>query len=597
MREYFRMLLFAKQQISYLLLGVIFMMLSAIFDFAQIGAIIPIIDKIFNDKAVILPEGMPDFVVSLVDKINSYDQIFLFKALIIGFPILYLLRGITNYLKGLFMDIVAHKTMVSVKNTLYKKYQELSLDFYSKKRQGELISRITNDVQAIGNSMSYGLTDTFYQSIQAIGFTAMALMLNWKLVFIVVLMFSVIGWLMHTIGRQLKGYMRNSQEILADLNTLLSETIQGVRIIKGFSRQDHEIERCEQINNQYYKCMLKGIRRMKLLSPLTEIVGVFAVVVILIIGGRDVLDGKQSFGVFAGLIAALLSIMRPVKKVANAHGINQQGIAASERIYDILDVAPKIVDKENAVELMDPKKSIVFDSVNFSYDKEDGLVLKKISHEFPVGKTTAIVGPTGCGKSTILNLISRFYDPDSGTITVDGVDIRDVTVSSLLDKMGIVTQDMVLFHESIRENLKYGKLDATDEEIEEACKKALAWDFILKLPEGLDTIIGDRGFRLSGGQKQRLCIARAILRDPQILLLDEATSALDAESESLVQQALDYLMENRTVLVVAHRLSTIKHASCILVVENGEITDKGTHDELIASSKLYEKLAKLNFSI
>ena len=597
MRDYFKMLSFAGKQLPLFIIAVLFMLISAALECAQIGALIPLFDKIFNDQQIILPSGVPDFLVHIAELINRFDRHVLYRFTIILIPVLFFLRAVSFYFKGFFMDMIAQKTVMDVKNRLYRKYQALSLDFYSKKRQGELMSRITNDVSALGHSISYGIADTFYESVHSVGLITLAAMLNWAMFSKVMIIFPIMAYIVYFIGKQLKRFTKSTQATAADLNTLLSETIQGVRIIKGFSREDHEIKRCEEINKRFYKLSLKSIRRNKLISPITEYLGVLAVVVLLLVCGGDVFEKRISFGVFAAFIGAFLAVMRPVKKVANAHGENMKGIAASERIYEILDITASVKDKEDAIDMPMPRKQIEFTDVSFAYDEEDGLVLKNISHAFPVGQTTAIVGPTGCGKSTILNLISRFYDPTEGVILIDGIDLRNMSSKSLRSHIGIVTQDMILFHESIRDNLKYGKLDATDDEIIEACRKALAWDFVEKLPQGLDTVVGDRGFRLSGGQKQRLCIARAILKDPHILLLDEATSALDAESEQLVQKALDNLMEKRTVLVVAHRLSTIRHASCILVMKDGQVLERGTHEELIKTSPLYEKLARLNFNM
>jgi len=596
-RDYARLLHFSKKHIPLLLGAACLMVVSAIFDCAQIGAIIPLIDKIFTNNPIVLPAMVPQFLHHFADKINAMDRMVMFKGLLIGFPIAYVIYAISSYWKSVLMDMVSQLTMMDVKNMLYRKYQELSLDFYAKKRQGELMSRITNDVTNIGHSLSYGMSDLIYQSVLAVSFTIMALVLNWQMVFIIIVIFPIMALLVYRVGKQLKKYVIITQEATADLNTQLAETIQGVRIIKGFCREEQEIKRCESINKSIYKLSMKRVRRTLMVAPITEFIAIVAVMVILLVGGGSVMRGEQSFGVFAALIASLLSIMRPVKKVAGAHNINQQGIGAAERVYDVLEAKATIVDAHDAAVMPMPKDGIELSDVWFSYEEEDGYVLKGVSHLFPVGKTTAIVGPTGCGKSTILNMFPRFYDPQKGTIKSDGADIRMFTMASIRDHIGMVTQDQILFHDSIRENLRYGKRDATDEEIKVACVKALAWEFIEKMPHGLDTVIGDRGFRLSGGQKQRLCIARAILRDPQILLLDEATSALDAESEQLVQKALDNLMEGRTVVVVAHRLSTIKHASCILVMQSGEIVQKGTHDELYLSSPLYKKLADLNFAM
>jgi subfamily B ATP-binding cassette protein MsbA len=591
------MLHFSKRHLPLLFAASGLMVLSAIFDCAQIGAIIPLIDKIFTNNPIVLPKMVPAFLHHFADKINAMDRMVMFKLLLTCFPIAYIFYGLSSYGKGVLMDMVSQRTMQDVKNLLYRKYQDLSMDFYSKKRQGELMSRITSDVNNIGHSLSYGLSDSIYQSVLAVSFTIMALLLNWKMVFIILAIFPIMALLVYRIGKQLKQFVKIAQIANADLSTQLAETIQGVRIIKGFSREMYEVGRFESINKRIYKLNMKRVRRTLMVAPVTEFIAIVAVMVILLVGGGSVLRGEQSFGVFATLIAALLSIMRPVKKVAGAHNINQVGIAAAERVYEILDVKPTIQDDADAGAMPQPVNGITFDDVWFMYEKEDGNVLKGISHHFPVGKTTAIVGPTGCGKSTILNLFPRFYDPQKGTIKVDGVELRTYTMASIRGHIGMVTQEMILFHDTIRANIKYGRMDASEEDVIESCRKALAWEFIEKLPHGLDTIIGDRGFRLSGGQKQRLCIARAILRDPQILLLDEATSALDAESEQLVQKALDNLMEGRTVIVVAHRLSTIKHASCILLMQNGEVLQKGTHEELYIASPLYKKLADLNFTM
>jgi subfamily B ATP-binding cassette protein MsbA len=417
------------------------------------------------------------------------------------------------------------------------------------------------------------------------------------MVLIVLVVFPLNGILIYSVGKTIKKQSIYSQESMADLNSILAETNQGVSIVKAFSREAHEIERFDEINKRYYKAMIKGIRRTLLLAPFSEVMAAIAVVIVFWVGGRSVMEGKMSFGVFALFLTSLISILRPIKKLTAVYGINQQALAATKRLYDILDWKPSIVDQPSAVTANAPERYIRFHDVSFKYEKgEDRWIIKNFAHDFEIGKTTAVVGPTGCGKTTIMNMILRFYDPDKGVILFDDQDIKQVTVASLRRHVGLVTQDMILFNETIRENLRYGQLDATDQEIYEAARQALAWEFIERLPNGLDTVIGDRGFKLSGGQKQRLCIARAILKNPKILLLDEATSSLDAESEFFVQQALDNLMKDRTVIVIAHRLSTIRHASCILVMDQGRIVHKGGHDELMKSSELYARLASYHFN-
>jgi subfamily B ATP-binding cassette protein MsbA len=573
------------------------MVVSTLFEGVQFGAIVPLADRIFTNKLIILPQGMPHVVIQLAEKFNGLDRYAIFYNLIFFIPIFFLLKGIFFYMQGNFMNTVAQRSVADARGDLFRKYQELSLDFYSQKRQGELMSRITHDAPFIGHAISYGLTDMVYQSLQAVMFAVIAVMISWKMVLIIVVLFPINGLLIHIIGKTIKKQSIYSQESMADLNSVMAETNHGVAIVKAFSREEHEIERFEDSNKRYYKAMIKGIRRNLILAPVSEVLAAIAVVVVFWLGGRYVLEGKMSFGVFALFLTSLISILRPIKKLTAVYGINQQALASSKRLYDILDWEAKIIDAPGAVECLAPRKAIRFDKVFFRYNKGEELwTIRDFTHDFEIGKTTALVGPTGCGKTTIMNLILRFYDTDQGRVLFDQQDIRNVTVFSLRQHIGLVTQEMILFNETIRANLQYGKLDATDNEILEAARQALAWEFIEKMPEGLDTVIGDRGFKLSGGQKQRLCIARAILKNPRILLLDEATSALDAESEFFVQQALDNLMKNRTVIVIAHRLSTIRNADCIIVMENGQIVQKGIHEDLLKTSELYARLASYHFN-
>ncbi len=573
------------------------MMVSTLFEGVQFGAIVPLADRIFTNKLIVLPAGMPPYVAEWAARLNSIDRNQIFYGIIFMIPFFFLLKGIFSYAQGYFMNEVGQKSVSDVRADLFRKYQELSLDFYSQKRQGELMSRITNDAGFIGNAISYGMTDMVYQSFLAVMFAVIAFAISWQMVLIVLVVFPINGFLIYAIGKTIKKQSIYSQESMADLNSILAETNQGVSIVKAFSREDHEIERFEVVNKRYYKAIIKGIRRNLLLAPVSELLASIAVVIVFWIGGRSVLEGKMSFGVFALFLTSLISILRPIKKLTGVYGINQQALASTKRLYDILDWKPLIVDAPSAVACNTPEKFIRFHDVSFKYEKaEERWIIKNFSHDFEIGKTTALVGPTGCGKTTIMNMILRFYDPDKGVILFDDQDIKQVTVSSLRQHVGLVTQDMILFNETIRENLRYGKLDATDQEILDAARRALAWEFIERMPNGLETVVGDRGFKLSGGQKQRLCIARAILKNPKLLLLDEATSALDSESEYFVQQALDNLMKDRTVVVIAHRLSTIRHASCILVMDQGRIIEKGVHDELMTSSELYARLASYHFN-
>lgn len=577
------------------------MLASTLFDVGQLSAIMPVADRCFNNQPIVI-KSLPAFlsflpVQAFVNWMNGLDRRTIFYGMIWLTPVFYILKGIFFYAQGYFMNEVAQRSVAGVRGNLFRKYQELSLDFYSQKRQGELMSRITNDTGFISNAISYGMTDLVTQSMFAVACLFIACGINWKLVVVVIVVFAFNAALIYLVGKTIKKQSIQSQESMADLSSILAETNQGVAIVKAFSREKHEIERFDTDNKRYYKAMVKSLRRTLLLTPVSEFLAGIAVAIILWFGGREVLDGKMSFGVFLLLVGSLMSTLRPIKKLTAVYGINQQALAATQRIYDILDWKASIVELPTAVVAAAPAKYIRFHDVSFKYEKaEERWIIKNFAHDFEIGKTTALVGPTGCGKTTVINMILRFYDPDKGVVLFDDQDIKQVTVDSLRSHEGLVTQDMILFNESIRENLRYGKLDATDGEIIEAARQALALEFIERMPDGLDTVIGDRGFKLSGGQKQRLCIARAILKNPKILLLDEATSALDAESEFLVQQALDNLMKNRTVIVIAHRLSTIRHASCILVMDQGKIVQKGEHDTLMKTSELYARLANYHFN-
>lgn len=602
LKEYFKLLKLARPYSGLFAMAFVCIGFSSLFNGVTLGMIVPLVDRIMNNKQIVIPPAikLPHFLSALVDKLNSLEPM----TLLLGLPIfaicLFILKGIFVFFQSFLMNKIAQSAVRDVKNKLYAKFQELSLDFYATKRTGELISRITNDVGFIANALSYALTDLIFETMQIIifGFIALPLgfAISWKL-YAVFLIFPAIFIPVSKIGKRIKKFSREVQNKMADLNSLLAETIQGAYIVKVFCRENYEIKRFKEINQQYYRFTMKSIKRIIMVTPVTELICVSAAMIILYIAGREVVLGKVSFGVFGLFMAALMSMLSPFKKLANVHAINQQAIPASERIYDILDEKPKIRDSVDAKEITVFNDSIEYKDVWFQYNEADDYVLKEINLLVKKGEITAFVGHSGAGKSTLVSLLPRLYDCQKGIISVDGKDVKGLTQYSLRSLISVVSQEMVLFNATVSDNIAYGKFGATEEEIISAAKKAYAYDFISNFPKKFDTVIGDRGFRLSGGEKQRIAIARAMLKNAPILILDEATSQLDSHSEKLVKDAFYNLMEGKTVFVIAHRLSTVQKANTIIVMEKGNIVERGSHDELVSMNTLYKKLYELQFNI
>ena len=574
---------------------------STIFEGVSLGMIVPLSDRIFTNKQIIIPGNLPPFLVTIIDKLNAIEPLIFLKFIIIFVPVLFLLKGIFVFLQDYLMAIVGQSVVRDVRNNLYGKFQDLSMEFYGRKRTGELMARVTNDVAVITNAISYALKDLIFESMKAVFYAFCAFYIgfkiSWQLPLVAFVIFPCIMFPVVKISKRIKKFALEIQKRIADLNSLMAETIQGAQIVKAFCREDYELERFKDINHDYYKFTLKSAKRMIVLSPLTEFVGVLGAVVILWIIGNEVILGRLSFGVIAAFLAFLMSMIRPLKKLSNVYAINQQALTASARIYDILDEEPKVKEREDTSEIKDLTQGVTFKDVEFKYSDDDEFVLGAINLEAKKGEVIALVGHSGAGKSTLVGLVPRFYDPQKGSICIDGINIKDFKIKDLRSLIAVVSQDIILFNSTIRDNIAYGKDKAQEAEIIEAAKKAHAYDFIMNIPQNFDAVVGDRGFRLSGGEKQRIAIARAILKNSPILILDEATSHLDSASEQLIKEALYTLMEGKTSFIIAHRLSTVQKADKVVVFQKGKIIESGTHQTLLKADSLYKKLYDLQFSV
>ena len=595
MANYSRLLSFLKGHRKRFAGAVLLILSSSLFEGVQLTFMLPVIDRIFTNKKIVIPNQVPAFLHHTVEWLNTVDVHVLFWVIPSAFLVMFAVKQVLLFFSDYVMNDISQRVMRDVRLRLFERIQTLSLDYFSQKRAGELISRITNDVAAIENAVSYALTDLFKQPFLIIVFICFAFTVNLKGSLIVFIMFPLIGVPMATITKRLRKLSRASQEKMADISSHLLETISGVRILKAFCTEKYEIERFRQQNHAFYKVRMKSLKNMMIVGPITEFVGALCGIAIILVLGKQVMDGGLSFGVFALFFASILQVIRPIKRMANVQAIIHQALAANERIYEVLDAKPSVVEAANPKEFSALKDNIIFEHVAFAYDKASGIVLEDINAQIRKGELVAVVGPTGSGKSTLVNLIPRFYDAAGGHVMFDGVDVREASFKSLRGQIGIVTQETILFNDTVRNNIAYGTFDATFEKIQQAAQMAYAHDFIEKMPKGYDTMVGDRGFRLSGGERQRLAIARAILKDPPILILDEATSQLDSESEQFVQQALDALMEGRTVIAIAHRLSTIMKADRIIVIQSGKVVGLGRHDELLFSCPLYRRLYETQF--
>ena len=537
---------------------------------------------------------MPWIIKDMIDKVLMERDMAMLNLIAGGIIVVFFFRGVFYYGQSYLVSFVGQRVVIDIREALFEKFQRMPLAYFDRHQTGEIMSYVTNDVQALQNALVDKLIEFVTEASILIGSIVLMFYLDWKLTLITLITVPLVGQAMKIFGRKLKKSGTVIQERLADINSLLQESIAAVRVVKSFVRERYEIERFRRQNELNFQAEMKNVQLSSLLTPTVEFLAAITVTIILWIGGYEVVQGEITAGSLVAFLTYAVNLANPVKRIGRIYGTVQRAMAAADRVFDVIDMEETIHDKEGAVPLPEIEGRVAVKDVSFSY-KEGAPALSHVSLEASPGQLVAFVGPSGAGKSTIANLIPRFYEVNEGVIEIDGHDVRDVTLDSLREQIGIVPQETMLFSSSVRENIRYGRLDATDEEIEEAARAANAEEFILQLPEGYETKIGERGLNLSGGQRQRIAIARAILKNPRILILDEATSALDTESEKIVQAALDKLMVGRTSFAIAHRLSTIFNADCIYVIDGGHIVEQGTHAELLAAGGLYSTLYNIQF--
>ena len=527
------------------------------------------------------------------------DDIFIAKdstklLLIPGLAVLvFFLKGAGSYGSEYLMNHVGQRIIRDFQDSLYEKIMNLPIAYIHKEKTGALMSRITNDVNIIKGMVSTAVISLFRDSFSVVAFLFVIFYRDWKLATGAFIVLPIAFYPIVLFGKRIRRFSTGSQETMADLNAFLHETFSGAKIIKIFNLQAFETARFKEKTLELFSLEMKKVMTRALSSPVMEFLGGLGIAFVIWFGGMRVVNGTSTPGVFFSFLTAVMMLYDPVKKLSNLNNTIQEGVAAASRVFDVLETENDVVDKPDATPLEASSCEVVFDNVSFAYGAGEPLALKNINLKAAPGETLALVGMSGGGKTSLVNLIPRLYDVTGGAVLVGGHDVRDLTIASLRDHISIVTQEPILFNETVQDNIRYGKMDADDAAVEAAAKAAFAHDFICGFPKGYDTVIGELGSRLSGGEKQRICIARALLKNAPVLILDEATSALDSQAEKVVQQALENLMKGRTSFVIAHRLSTIDYASRIIVLKNGTIVEQGAHDDLMAAKGAYYQLQSM----
>ena len=571
LRLYFRLLQYVKLYWSRFLVAALAMLLVSGITAMLAYLVKPFLDDVFFKK--------------------NLQMLYLLPPLLV---VLYAAKGGLSFFHTYQMHYIGLRIITRLRNELFRHLQRQPHAFFDQEATGVLMSRVVYDVLLLQDSVSRVITSFFKDSFTLIGLTGVILYQDWQLALIALLIFPPAAFIIVRFGHRLRNLARESQKSVARLNQLLQENFTGQRIVKAFAREDFEAGRFNEANEHFRQVQMKLRIMRELSSPVMELLGAVGMAVIISYGGYHVIQGTTTPGTFFSFLAALLMLYAPIRGLSSAQNSVQEAMAAAQRVFSVMDLEPGIMDSATSRALPPLSRDIVYRGVSFSYGGD--AVLRDIDLAVNKGDMIALVGPSGAGKTTLLNLLPRFYDVTGGAILVDGMDLREVSLASLRAQIGVVTQQTILFNESVRFNIAYGRLEATEDEIIQALKAAQAYDFVVALPLGLDTVIGEQGVRLSGGERQRLAIARALLKDPPILILDEATSSLDSESEREVQQALDRLILGRTTLVIAHRLSTVRHAHRLVVVDGGRIVETGTHDELLRVDGVYKRLYDMQFA-
>ena len=620
MKDYFRLLSHLKPHLRYLIPAMIFMVLFAAMSGFSITMIVPFTKILFSppgevsqqafeqadapsgsenqnqekeDLVVLLPKTLKEKFNQVIVGRTHLETLGRFCILVF---LIFLIKNLFWYAQSFLIVRVEQGVIMDLRNKLYTHFHLLPLEYFHGQKTGVLISRITNDITLVRGAVANGFAQALRQSFLLLVYLFIVFWASWKLAFIALLLFPFAILIIGKFGQTVKKGSAITQEKMGAMTSVLQETISGIRVVKAFVMEKFEVKKFTDTTRDYFKTMVKLTRVGSLAPPLTEVMGVFAAVLLLWFAGKEILSGTLDPGRFFLFLFAMLSLMQPLRTISHLNIDIQQGLAAGKRIFEVLDTQPKIKNYPDSIKKESLEKNVSFENVCFSYDGNKE-VLSNISFEVNAGEVAALVGPSGAGKSTSMDLLIRFYDPTSGGIKIDGIDLKKIELGSLRNLMGIVTQETILFNDTVWNNIAYGYEQASEDRVSDAARAANAHDFIMAMPQGYQTIIGDRGVKLSGGEKQRLAIARALFKNPPILIFDEATSSLDSESEALVQEAIDRLMKGRTVFVIAHRLSTIQNVDKIVVLDHGRVVQVGDHKSLMEEGGLYRRLYQMQFKI